>query len=57
MVMGVALAVLYLQGLHLLRCILFSQDGMLNQEHSTANECCSGHLALSLGRVGGFRVH
>lgn len=57
MVMAVALQVLYLPGLHFLRCILFSQDEMLNQEHRTANECCSGHSALSLGRVGGFRLH
>lgn len=30
---------------------------MLNQEHRTVNECCSGHSALSLVRVGGFRLH
>lgn len=57
MVMAVALQVLYLPGLHFLRCILFSQDEMLNQEHRTVNECCSGHSALSLVRVGGFRLH
>lgn len=43
--------------MQLFRHILFSRAEMLNQEHSTANACWSGHSVLPLGRVGGFREH
>ena len=51
-----ALQVLRPAAVHLFGRVLFSQDEMLNQGHSTANEGCLEHSALSLGRVGGFSL-